>query len=130
MSSNGGGVTAGAVRSASVERTADAVQRASVERLAVAHLAIGAGTMALVCGAIIASGWFAGVLQDRYERVFWLGAVLAFVMVAVFAAASFPGGVNDRAVVRRVTALIRVGLVLFVLAPALCIGALVADFFF
>ena len=36
-------------------------------------------------------GWFAGVLDDPAERVFWLGAVLAFVTVAVLAGAAFPG---------------------------------------
>ena len=58
-----------------------------------------------------------------------LGSVLEFVMVAVFAAAAFPGGPDDAAVIRRVTALTRLGLVLFIVAPAMCIGALVVDFY-
>jgi hypothetical protein len=85
--------------------------------------------MAIVCGAIIESGWFAGVIEDRFERVFWAGAILAGAMVAVLAAAAFPGGRDDVRVVRRITLLLRVGLIMFVVAPALCIGALAADFF-
>jgi hypothetical protein len=50
-------------------------------------------------------------------------------MVAVFAAAAFPGGANDRRVIRRITWLTRLGLLLIVAAPALCIGAMVADFY-
>ncbi len=85
--------------------------------------------MAIVCGAVIVSGWFAGVIEDRFERVFWAGAMLAGLMVTVFAAAAFPGGDDDARVVRRVTILTRTGLILFVVWPALCIGALAADFF-
>jgi hypothetical protein len=69
------------------------------------------------------------VIEDRFERVFWVGAVLAGLMVAVFAGAVFPGGADDARVVRRVTILTRIGLILFVVSPALCIAALVADFF-
>ena len=103
--------------------------RARLERNAILLLAIGAFTMAIICGAIIVSGWFAGVIDDGPERFFWGGAILEFVMVAVFAAAAFPGGADDTAAVRRITALIRTGLVLYVLAPAVCIGALIVDFY-
>ena len=85
--------------------------------------------MAIVCGAIIVSGWFAGVLYDPAERVFWAGAVLSAVDVAVFAAAAFPGGGDDEREARRVRWTLRAGLVLAVLGPALCIGALIADFY-
>jgi MFS family permease len=105
-------------------------RRRHLERQAVATFAVGALTMAIVCGAIIVSGWFAGVVDDRYERVFWLGAGLAGLMVAVLAAAAVPGGADDRREVRRLAWLLRVGLALFVVAPTLCIWALVADFFF
>ena len=104
-------------------------RRARLERTA-ATLFVGAAlTMAIVCGAIIALGWFAGVIQDSYERIFWAGALLAGLMIAVFAAAAAPGGPDDARVVRRVTVLLRVGLALFVLSPALCLIALVLDFF-
>lgn len=95
-----------------------------------ATLFVGASlSMAIVCGAIIVSGWFAGVIEDQYERIFWAGAMLAGLMVAVFAAANFPGGHNDARVIARVRLLLRVGLVLLVVAPTLCIVALVCDFF-
>lgn len=85
--------------------------------------------MAIVCGAVIASGWFAGVMDDPAERVFWAGAILAGLTVAVLAAAAFPGWSDERREESRVRWTLRVGLVTGVLAPALCIGALIADFF-
>ena len=104
-------------------------KREHLERQATALL-VGYGViMAVVCGAVIVSGWFAGVMEDHAERVFWSGAILAGLTVAVFAAAAFPGGSNDDRAIRRVTWLTRLGLVLFVLAPTLCIGALIADFY-
>jgi hypothetical protein len=104
-------------------------RRERLERTAVLLL-VGYGiVMAVVCGAIIVSGWFAGVMEDHAERVFWSGAALAGLTVAVFAAAAFPGGSDDRRAIARITWLIRLGLVLFVAAPALCIGSLVADFY-
>src|SRR4051812_43859152 len=104
-------------------------ERRHLERQATALLTTAALSMAIVCGAVIVSGWFAGVIEDRYERIFWAGALLAGLMVAVFAAAAFPGGSNSRRVIARVRLLLRVGLVLLVLAPTLCIIALVCDFF-
>jgi hypothetical protein len=85
--------------------------------------------MAIVCGAIIVSGWFAGVLDDPPERVFWAGAVLAGVTIAVFAAAAFPGGRDDAREAARIRWTLRAGLLLAVLSPALCVGALIADFY-
>lgn len=94
-------------------------------------LALGIAVLALsiVCGAVIVSGWFAGVITDRYERVFWAGAVLGGLAVPVLAAAAWPGGADDGRAIRRISWLVRVGLVILVLAPALCIGALIADFY-
>jgi hypothetical protein len=85
--------------------------------------------MAIICGAIIVSGWFAGVMTDRYERFFWGGAVLAAVSVFVLAVASMPFGADDRAAIRRVRALTTAGLVLYLVAVVLCIGAMIADFY-
>lgn len=104
-------------------------RRQHAERSAALLFGAAALVEAIVCGAIIVSGWFAGVLEDHAERVFWTGAVLSFVMVAVFASAAWPGGDDDRRVVRRVRWTLRIGLVLFVVAPALCIGAMIADFY-
>jgi hypothetical protein len=50
-------------------------------------------------------------------------------MVAVFAAAAFPGGTDDARTTRRIVMLTRIGLVLFVVAPAICVGALIVDFY-
>ena len=110
-------------------QAADLVRRAELERHA-ATLFVGAVLcVAVVCGAVIVSGWFAGVLVDSWERLFWLGFVLALVMVGVFAAAAAPGGRGARRASLRIAWLLRVGLVLFVLSPALCILALVGDFY-
>ena len=103
--------------------------RERAERTAHVVFGVAALSTAIVCGAVIVSGWFAGAITDSYERVFWTGAVLAGVMNVVLAAAVWPGGADDRRVARRTVVLVRVGLALFVAAPALCIGALVADFF-
>jgi len=111
------------------EPTHPMTARTHLERTA-AILFVGAAlVMAVICGAVIVTGWFAGVIWDPAERVFWAGAILEFVMVAVFAAAAAPGGADDARAVRRITVLLRIGLTLFVLAPALCLGALVADFY-
>jgi len=106
-----------------------AERRAHLERNATTLFVGAALVMAIVCGAIIVSGWFAGVIDDPPERVFWAGAILAFVMVGVFAGAALPGGADDARALRRIIRLTRLGLVLFMVAPALCIGALIVDFY-
>ena len=105
------------------------MRRSHLERLAATLLVGYAAVFAIVCGAVIVSGWFAGVMEDHAERVFWAGAILAGLTLAVFAAAAFPGGADDARVIRRIRVLIRIGLVMFVAAPALCIGSLIADFY-
>ena len=100
-----------------------------LERQAATLFVAAALTMAVVCGAVIVSGWFAGALVDSWERLFWLGALLAGVMVATFAAAAVPGGRDARRACVRIAWLLRAGLLLIVLAPALCIIALVGDFY-
>ena len=106
-----------------------AERRRSLERTAVVLLVGYALVFAVVCSGIIVAGWFAGVLEDHAERFFWAGAVLAFLDVAVLAAAVVPGGGNDGRAVARMRVLITIGLVLFVAAPAIVIGSLVADFY-
>jgi MFS family permease len=105
------------------------LRRAELERHAAVLFAASALVMAVVCGSVIVSGWFAGVLVDRWERLFWVGALLGGLMVAVFAAAAMPGGADARRSVLRITWLLRAGLLLVVLAPALCVVALVGDFY-
>jgi len=106
-----------------------AERRRSLERTAVILLVGYALVFAVVCSGIIVAGWFAGVLEDHAERFFWAGGVLAFLNVAVLAAAVVPGGENDGRAVARMRVLITLGLVLFVAAPAIVIGSLIADFY-
>ena len=103
--------------------------RRHLEQTAIALFLGSALVMALLCAAIIVSGWFAGVIDDGPERVFWAGAILELLMVFVFGAAAFPGGDDDARAIHRVRALVRIGLVMFVVAPVLCLGALVVNFY-
>ena len=105
-------------------------ERRHAESSAIALFGIAAVVMAIVCGAIITSGWFAGVIQDTYERVFWAGSILAGLGVAILGVAAVAGGSDNGRAVRRIRMLSRTGLVMFLVAPALCIGSLVADFFY
>jgi len=95
------------------------------ELLALARFGISAIVMAIVCGAIIVSGWFAGVVQDVYERFFWAGSLLAALAITVMGAAVVLGGSA-----RAISLTSRVGLAMFLVAPVLCVGSLVADFYF
>ena len=104
-------------------------QRNHLERQALGAFAVTALVMAIICGAIIVSGWFAGVMTDRYERFFWGGAILAAASVFVLAVASMPLGANDASAIRRVRALTTAGLGLYLVAVVLCVGAMVADFY-
>jgi hypothetical protein len=104
-------------------------ERERLERNATLLFVGAASVMALVCAAVIVSGWFAGVMEDHAERFFWAGAILALVMVFTFAGAAFPGGADDFRAIRRVRLLTRIGIVLFVVAPTLGIGSLIADFY-
>ncbi len=104
-------------------------ERRHAERSAVLLLGIGAIVLATVCAAIIVSGWFAGVMQDRYERWFWAGAVLGLAMVIAFAIAALPGGRDDRGAAIRIKVFIRIGLILLVVSPLMCVGAMIADFY-
>lgn len=108
---------------------AAAARRSELERHAAVLFVAAALTMAIVISGVIVSGWFAGVIVDRWERVFWAGALLGGAMVAVFAAAAAPGGRDPRRSCTRITWLLRIGLVLFVVSPALCVFALVGDFY-
>jgi hypothetical protein len=106
-----------------------AALRADLERRATILFVGYLLAMAILCGGIIVSGWFAGVMDDPAERVFWAGAILAGLTVAVFGAAAFPGGRDDVRDAARIRWTLRLGLLLAVLSPALCVGALIADFY-
>jgi MFS family permease len=105
------------------------VRRAELERHAATLLGTSALTMAVICGSVIVSGWFAGTLIDRWERLFWAGALLGGIMVATFTTAAAPGGTNPHRTSTRILWLLRIGLIMFVAAPALCIVGLVGDFY-
>jgi hypothetical protein len=103
--------------------------REHLERRAVALFIGFFAILAIFCGAIIVSGWFAGVLEDHAERIFWAGAMLSGLAVIVFAAAAFPGFRDDRREISRLTWTIRIGLLLAVLSPTLCLIGMIADFY-
>lgn len=104
-------------------------RRGELEQRAVTLFLAATLTMSIICGAVIVSGWFAGVMVDRWERLFWSGTLVAGLMIAVFAAAAVPGGRNARRACLRIEWLLRIGLLLFVLAPALCLIGLAGNFF-
>ena len=105
------------------------MDRQNLERTAVTLFGIAALVEAIVCGAVIVSGWFAGAIADPPERVFWFGAALAGLAIVVLGAAAVPGGQDDARALRRTRLLLRIGLAMFLIAPALCVGALVVNFF-
>lgn len=86
-------------------------------------------SMTGICAGVIVSGWFAGVIEDRFERVFWLGAVLGLVAVLMAAVANLPLARDDVRAGRAIRLLLRIAIGCFVIAPVLCLGALAADFF-
>lgn len=106
-----------------------ATRRHRLETRAGWLLLTGVLAMGLICSGIIVSGWFAGVLWDPAERVFWAGSICGLLMVIVFALANLPGGRDDTRAIRTLTWLLRAGILLFIAAPILCLSALVADFF-
>ena len=77
---------------------------------------------AITVGAMLVSGWHAGSLDNSVEWIFWAGAILGAVGIAAFGA-----GVLARTVdgIRRD---IRIGMILFLLAPVLCVFAVMADY--
>jgi hypothetical protein len=51
--------------------------RSHYERHAAVVFGVTALSMVIVCGAVVVSGWFPGVMTDRWERLFWAGAITA-----------------------------------------------------
>lgn len=75
---------------------------------------------AITVGAMLVSGWGGGVLDNRIEWVFWAGAILAAVGIALFGAAAVVRGPAWR--------LIRAGMALFLIGPALAVIAVFTDY--
>jgi hypothetical protein len=105
-----------------------ALRRRHLETRAGMLLLVGVVAMSVICAGIIVSGWFAGVMWDPAERVFWTGAICGWLMIVVLALANIPGGPNDARAISVTTWLLRVGMILLIASPTLCLAALVADF--
>ena len=93
------------------------------ERKAVA-LFIGCAIVAgVVVAGITISGWGGGILDNRVEPLFWAGAILGGLALALLGFATLP-----RRSARLITALTRAGVLLFLVAPTLCILAIFWDY--
>ena len=99
----------------------DALARA--ERKATTLFASTSLVAAITVGAMLVSGWSGGRLRDDIEVLFWAGAVLGAVGIALLGIASLA---TER--VGRITALTRAGLILFLLAPVMTVTAVFVDF--
>lgn len=78
--------------------------------------------VAITVGSMLVSGWHAGSLDNRVEWVFWAGAILGASGVGAFGVSVL--GTSFAAVRRG----IRVGMILFLAAPVLCVFAVMADY--
>jgi hypothetical protein len=74
--------------------------------------------VAIVVGAMMVSGWRAGSLDNDVEWIFWAGAILGAVGIGLF-------GIETAWPRLQLT---RPGMVLFLLAPVLCVFAIMADY--
>ena len=84
--------------------------------------------VAITVGAMLVSGWRAGSLEDRAEWFFWAGAIIGAVGIALFGVASIPTTAETEETLARTNRQIRVGLVLFMIAPVLCVFAVMLDY--
>ena len=94
------------------------------ERKALVLFATTTLVYAIAVGSMMISDWGAGVLDNRVEWVYWAGTILGAVGVILFAAAIFPARAN----LARTNGLTRAGLVLFLVAPILCVTAYMVDY--
>lgn len=78
---------------------------------------------AITVGAMLIGDWGAGVLDNRIETLFWAGAILGAIGIALLGIATLP--------VHRVGLIIgltRAGVLLFLVAPVLCVIAVFTDY--
>jgi len=101
-------------------------QLAIADRKATALFSSTSVVVALVVGSMLVSGWRAGSLDNSVEWTFWAGAIIGAAGVALFAAA-YPKSLRESAL-RLTNRLIRIGIILFVVAPVLCTFAVMADY--
>lgn len=76
--------------------------------------------VAVTVAGIRIAGYRPGVLDNRVEWVFWAGAILGGAGVGMLGLAAVPGRASARA--------IGAGVVLFLVAPVLCVAAVFADY--
>jgi hypothetical protein len=93
------------------------------ERKAVALFAAAVVAAAVVVAGITIAGWGGGTLNNRIEPLFWAGAILGGVALALLGLATLPR--RSSAII---TALSRAGILLFLIAPTLCIVAMFIDY--
>jgi hypothetical protein len=91
----------------------------SARRSATILFAATALVAAITVGSMLVSGWHAGALDNRIEWVFWAGAILGAAGIGTFGVASLS---------RRAIRPVRVGMGLFLLAPVLCVVAVMVDY--
>jgi hypothetical protein len=102
-------------------------QLAIADRKATALFSSTSIVVALVVGSMLVSGWRAGSLDNRVEWIFWVGAIIGAAGVVLFSAATWPRSPTERAL-RSTNRFIRIGIVLFIVAPVLCTFAVMADY--
>ena len=74
---------------------------------------------AITIGAMLVGDWGAGILDNRVEWVFWAGAILGGVGIGLLGIAS---------VFRAGPRLLQAGMLLFLIAPVLCVIAVFTDY--
>ena len=83
------------------------------------HLFTGTSIVAaIIVGAMLVSDWRAGSLDNDVEWIFWAGAILGAIGIGLFGIAAAWNAER----------LVRPGMVLFLLAPVLCVTAVMADY--
>lgn len=93
------------------------------ERKAVVLFGAATVAAAVVVAGITIAGWGGGTLDDRIEPLFWAGAILGGLALALLGLATLP-----RRSAAIITALSRAGILLFLIAPTLCIVAIFVDY--
>ena len=84
--------------------------------------------LAVAVGAMLASGWGGGRLDNRIEPLFWAGGILTAAGVACFGVAAVPRGGDDGRGMRSVARLLGAGMALFVIGPVLSVTAVFVDY--
>jgi hypothetical protein len=100
-----------------------AAEASRAERKAVALFTGAAVAAAVVVAGITIADWGGGILDNRVEPLFWAGAILGGLALALLGLATLP-----RRSAGIITALTRAGVLVFLVAPTLCIVAIFLDY--